>query len=654
MTQELHPDFRTDLPDTEYFIFGTGKYTAAIQWSQAEGATPFGFTIWEPQHLPRKWGTYFYHPEYGLERTQLRVIIDGITYEPRRENLKVEPIFTNGKAQFVVTWLAGEDDSIAIREEFTGLTFSPFLLRHIRIVSPKPVTALVETSLYCNPLLFSRFASSPSGLEAAGHSTIRLMPDITPIAGERTLSFLLESPQKELQLLYEVGVKEQKFYEPHEFSKAVFNTEMQWQLSSKVEIPGKLGADLGRLLNLATTGLRGVVAESGRFDASVWQYGFEWVRDAAAVAEGLLYAGDFETASSILEHATRRLSNDNGETAEASRFRGGMQSELDANGFLLYAWKTYYDWSGELLFGLETNWLRLKSIADYLLRDEFAHESGLLVSEREIWERGASAGIRRGFDVSHQTMAIVGLRAASEFAEWMKDEESADRYSEAALRIEHAMLHHPTHSLVEDGYIRKRRLVDGTLQTEISRDGISIGSDFVPKNMPLGSEGVHRLEPDVAQLMPILYGIVDGDSELARKTIEQCESLWSQVWETGGYGRYDISGEPDSPGAWPLATMWMAEAYTLCGNEAKAERALRWLIEKGGRSGAWSEFYGERPTPPLPPRGILVWAWAEYVKLVVKYLMGAHITERGLATKPIIAGATALFRFGNGLTVEAF
>ena len=103
MTQELHPDFRTNLPDTEYFIFGTGKYTAAIQWSQAEGASPFGFTIWEPQHLPRKWVTYFYHPEYGFERTQLRVIIDGVTYQPQRKHLKVEPIFTNGKAQFVVT-----------------------------------------------------------------------------------------------------------------------------------------------------------------------------------------------------------------------------------------------------------------------------------------------------------------------------------------------------------------------------------------------------------------------------------------------------------------------------------------------------------------------------------------------------------------------
>ena len=97
------------------------------------------------------------------------------------------------------------------------------------------------------------------------------------------MSFLLEPPLNEFQLLYEVGVREQKFYEPHEFNKAIFNTEMQWQLSSKVEIPGELGTELARLLNLAATGLRGVIGESGRFDASIWQYGYEWGRDAAAV-----------------------------------------------------------------------------------------------------------------------------------------------------------------------------------------------------------------------------------------------------------------------------------------------------------------------------------------------------------------------------------
>lgn len=652
--QSLHPDFRTDLEGAEYFFFGTGKYSGAIQWSPDDDATPFGFTLWEPQNLSRKWGTYLFHPEYGFRKTQLGVLIDNIYYEPKKPFIKVEPSFANGKPQFIVAWLAGENNEIHIQEEFCPLTFSPLLLRNVRIFALEPVTAIFDVQLYGNPAYFTRFSSSMNGLEASGLATLRLMSNKITLPQERSFTILLRPPEQEFQLVYEVGVEEQKFYESHEFTKAIFNTEMQWQLSAKVEIPGALGGDLARLLNLATTGMRGVIAENGRFDSSIWQYGFEWVRDAAAAAEGLVYAGDFETAASVLEYATRRLSNNAGQVAEASRFRGGMQSQLDANGFLLYAWKVYYDWSGELIFSLEHNWQRIKAIANYLLKDEFQHESGLLLANREVWERGLSTGLVPGFDISHQTMAVAGLRAASDLASWLKELDDAERYREAARRIEYAMLHHPTHSLVKGGYIRKRRLNNGELQTKLDEDMIVLGEEYLPEDMPLADSGAHKLEPDVAQLMPILYGIVDPKSDIAKKTIAKCEALWSQAWDGGGYGRYDVSGEPDSSGAWPLATMWMAEAYLLAGDEAKAERALRWLIEKAGKSGAWFEFYGERPTPPLPPRGILVWAWAEYVKLVVKYLMGAHITDKGLATKPIIPGAKATFRFGNGLTVEQF
>ncbi|MEP7235501.1 MAG: hypothetical protein ABI778_09420, partial [Ignavibacteriota bacterium] len=114
-----------------------------------------------------------------------------------------------------------------------------------------------------------------------------------------------------------------------------------------------------------------------------------------------------------------------------------------------------------------------------------------------------------------------------------------------------------------------------------------------------------------------------------------------------GYGRYDVSGEPDSPGAWPLATCFIAQAYCEMGETEKAMKAVNWLIEKAGSGGAFFEFYGDRPTPPLPPVGILAWAWAQYITLVVKNILGAKVEGGKLLLSPKLDGFDAKLRFQN-------
>jgi hypothetical protein len=34
MSQQLHPDYQTNPPETEYFFLGNGEVMAAIQWSR--------------------------------------------------------------------------------------------------------------------------------------------------------------------------------------------------------------------------------------------------------------------------------------------------------------------------------------------------------------------------------------------------------------------------------------------------------------------------------------------------------------------------------------------------------------------------------------------------------------------------------------------
>ena len=91
----------------------------------------------------------------------------------------------------------------------------------------------------------------------------------------------------------------------------------------------------------------------------------------------------------------------------------------------------------------------------------------------------------------------------------------------------------------------------------------------------------------------------------------------------------------------------MAQAYFEMDEKEKGMRAVDWLIEKAGSAGSWFEFYGERPTPPLPPTGILVWAWAQFITLVVKNILGAKIVKDKLILSPKIEGLDAKVRFRN-------
>ena len=168
---------------------------------------------------------------------------------------------------------------------------------------------------------------------------------------------------------------------------------------------------------------------------------------------------------------------------------------------------------------------------------------------------------------------------------------------------------------------------------------------FMPEGMPLAEKGARLWEPDISECFPICYGVIDPGSDVAKNTIESLESLWSQAWEGGGYGRYNILSEPDSPGPWPFATMYMAAACLEAGDVQRVPRAMDWLIERAGAGGSWLEFYGDRPTPPLPPTGIIVWGWAQWIAMVVKHMLVARVENEQLVITPRLGGFTGKLRF---------
>ncbi len=644
MPQSLHPDFETTLPDTDYFFLGSGSIQAAIQWSRHPGATPLGILISDPEHFGRKWSTHLFHPEYGLEKTMPTLILDGVRYQPGETTQVVW--YPDSIPGVTALWQAG--DAYVVDHFWTSANL-PVLIREITFESQQEIASVeLELSLYGNPALFSEFLGSNYGLAARGYDAILISTHAPGIFHERTLTVPMyrDGAAYRMAIIYSLG--EDMPSVP--LSQLMENESAYWAEAHArwtSPHPSQLHHEIERIFTASAMGLRAAVAESGRFDASIWQYGYEWSGDASNVAEALVYSGQFEAAQSVLENMLTRMTIPEGMAMESSRFRGGQDAELNNNGEILKACRTYLDWTGDREF-IEEHYDRIAAIANYLLRPEFLHEeTGMLMASRDIWERNAAVGILPGFDVAHQTFGILGLRDAAYIAKVFSREDDKERWNAAGKRMRQSFLEHPTHSMIEDGRIIKRRLMDGSVQTELSLANISEDFQklFVPQGMPLASKDPKPWEPDISECFPIALGVIDPRSDIATNTLASMEPLWSQSWEDGGYGRYNVLSEPDSPGPWPLATMYMAAACLEAGDVERGQRAIGWLVDRAGAGASWFEFYGDRPTPPLPPTGILVWAWAQWITLVVKHFLGAQVKDDQLIIRPRLGGFMGELRF---------
>ena len=642
--QSLHPDFETTLPDTDYFFLGSGTLQAAIQWSRHPGATPLGILLSDPEHFARKWSTHLFHPEYGLSKTMPTVILNGVRYQPG-EGLQVV-WFPDSMPGVTALWMAGD---IPVIEKFWVSDGAPCLMREITLQSEDPLrSAELELALYANPALFSEFVGNQYGLGANGYDSMLVSTHAPGIFHERTLRvpFYQDGNIYQMTALYSLGAEMPSVG----LTDLIGGEREYWQVAGlrwTSPHPSRLHHEVERVFTASSMGLRAAIGESGRFDASIWQYGYEWSGDAANVVEALVYSGQFEAAQDVLDNILHRLTIPEGMAMESSRFRGGVDAELNNNGEILKACRTYLDWTGDGEF-IGDHYERIAAIANYLLQPEYlSAETGMLMAARDIWERNTQMGILPGYDVAHQTFGILGLRDAAFIAKELSRDDDARAWTTAAKRMRESFLEHPAHSMIADGRIIKRRLLDGTVQTELRPNWSDedFRNRFAPEGMPLASNNAKPWEPDISECFPIALGVIDPRSEVSLNTLASLESLWSQQWDGGGYGRYNILSEPDSPGPWPLATMYMTAAHLEAGNHEIIPRNLEWLIERAGAGGSWFEFYSERPTPPLPPTGILVWAWAEWIALVVKHILVARVENGELIVRPRLGGFQGALRF---------
>jgi hypothetical protein len=597
-----HPDVRTRLAGVSYFLLGNGLVQAAVQHAPRGEGTPLGLLIMGPDRLRKKRDALTMQTGSGLETSVVHLVTATADVSPSAGALTVAWLPDAPVPAVVASW-GGR--GFTVQERFYCPSASRArLAREVTITNrgTEPQAGWVRTGAPGSSVM-PRFSVKPGA-----RTRVWLVYELDAAAASVRLTVAATDPLEAEARASWSGLADVRFDDPV----------------------------LDRLFRASRMQLPAAVSARGRLDGSIWQYNREWVRDQAFVALALTKLGARPLAATILRRLATEFVTADGATLDSSEVRGRDDVELDQNGILLYVLHEYATWTGDVSL-VEDHWDRIAAVAEYPLRPEFRHEpSGMLSSSREFWERHAAYGIEPGLEIAHQMFVSLGLSCAARLATRLGREAQAARWAQAAAGIRDAMQAHPVFSLCDARGIVKRRALDGAVQEAIT----PLPGSGLPRGVPLVSDRPHLLNPDTCCVLPIAFGMVDAAAPVSRATLANIEALWNQEWTGGGYGRYHVSSEPDSPGAWPLASVFVARALVEARESARVWRVLRWLAETdGSASGAWFEFNGPRIAPPFPQVGVIPWAWAELVLLFIHHILGVRPEAGGIRVRPrLLAG----------------
>ena len=598
-----HPDVRTRLADANYFLLGNGLIQAAVQHAPRGQGTPLALLVMDPEKLRKKRDALTMHPASGLETSAVHLVTATADVSPLINALTVAWQPDAHVPTVIASWGAR---GFTVQERFYCPSASRArLAREVTITNrgAEPQVGWVRTSVPGTTVM-PRFSVKPGA-----RTRVWLVYDLDPATAAVRLTAAATDPVEA-------------------------EARATWAALADIRFDDPV---LDHLFRASRAQLPAAVSARGRLDGSIWQYNREWVRDQALIALALTQVGHRGLAATMLRRLATEFVTAEGATLDSSEVRSRSDVELDQNGVLLHVLHEYTAWTGDVALVTDL-WDRLVAIAEYPLRPEFRHgPSGMLSGSREFWERHAAHGIEPGLELAYQMFVSLGLASAAGLARRVGRTAEAARWEQAAGELRDAMLAHPLYALCDTRGFVKRRTLDGPVQETIS----ALPGAGLPPGVPLASDGPHLLNPDTCCVLPIAFGMVDPTAPVSRATLANIESLWNQDWDSGGYGRYHVSSEPDSPGAWPFASVFVARALVEAGESTRAWRILRWLSTTAGSvSGAWFEFNGPRIAPPFPQVGIIPWTWAELVVLVVHHILGVRPEAAGIRVRPRLLAGT--------------
>ncbi len=585
-----HPDVRTFLKDVDYFFLGNGLISAAVQHSPTGEGTQVALLFMDPEKLKTKRETLNFDTNSGLTDSDLS-ILDSKGNQLPFDEVSVEWSF---KFYVPIVEVNRSSEQIEVQEHFyCPDNTSGVLRREIRLTNPtsNPVELEIHTGIP------GKTITKKTSLNGNSVQTV-------------CLEYSISSDQK-----LDVGISD---FEP----------------ITEIADPKNISFDnelLDRFYNAASAQLQAVVSKSGVVDASIWQYCREWLRDHSFMAVGLILSGQHQKAKVLLERLIRDFVSESGDPMDSSEVREADEAELDQNGTLLFALKTYVLWTGDIEL-VTKYWEKLITIAEFPFGEAFRHdESGLFCNSRDYWERHSTFGVTPGIELMYQVLPAIGLNCAAALGRLTGHVEKAVLWDQEAGQLKERILHHPKFGLVNDSGFIKRRDQNGKIQESIT----PLENSGLPDGVPLAADITHYLNPDTSAAMPIAFGFVPADSQVAKATLENMEILWNQGWEEGGYGRYHASSEADSAGSWPFPSLIVARAALEAGDYGKVWRILNWLDKMpGSLSCSWFETYCDRISPPYAQLGITPWTWAEIIMLTVHHMIGIQPEENSIRIRP--------------------
>lgn len=340
-------------------------------------------------------------------------------------------------------------------------------------------------------------------------------------------------------------------------------------------------------------------------------YSYMWGRDGAFVAAALAKAGYSHVCKNYFDYCSRVISDDgymfqhyNPDGSLASNWHSWLVDgkevlpiQEDSTALTLWALWIHYENLNDIEF-LRPLYTPLILKAANFLAGYIDPITKLPLPSYDLWEE------RYETHTYTVTSVIVGLRAASRFANLFQDTTLAIHYALIAEDMTVAMKQH----LYHEGLGR------------YARSGIR-------------TENGYRLNEviDISLLSPSTFGVIDPKDPRMNATFRAVrDELWLKS-STGGCARYqgdvyqlEVDSPPGIPGnPWFISTLWLGE-YLINYSEdqdtlEEAIPYLEWCVQNALPSGVLAEQVHPESGKPLCVSP-LTWSHSAYVWTVLTYL----------------------------------
>ncbi len=362
----------------------------------------------------------------------------------------------------------------------------------------------------------------------------------------------------------------------------------------------------------------GGILAAPEFDPSIegsGGYGFCWGRDAAYITTAMDEAGYYEVAEGFYRWAARAQEKD-GSWLHRHWVDGSLAPswglvQIDETGSIIFGAARHFELTGDKHF-LGEIWPVIRRAADYLAGFH-DRETGLPAPSVDLWEE-------RTGEFSYSTAAVIaGLEAAARLAREAGDRKPAGEWLEAAARTR-AAVNERLYAATEGRFLRGVKVLYATGEYERALVG---GLSTPPPvengwHPPLYGRLAGSADAGVdASLLGLVvpFGVVDARDERMLSTVRAIEERLMNE-PAGGVKRYDNDGYRGG-NPWVLTTLWLAQYYLEAGEQAKAERLLRWTVERRNALGLLPEQVDKHTGQPawVVP---LTWSHAMFVLTVLR------------------------------------